>query len=60
MVVRHVVEASKPCGGREERIRIEVSVDFDGPRCPSANAAEGIVRESVIDIAKRLFFERGE
>lgn len=59
MVVRHVVDAERRAlGGAVERIRIEASVDFDGARQPSAQAAEAIVRESVVDIADRLFFKR--
>lgn len=60
MDVRQVVEASRRTGGGAfaERIRIEVSVDFDGAARMSAQAAEGVVRESVVDIAERLFYGR--
>ncbi len=59
MVVKQVVEASRaPYGGPAENIRIEVSVDFDGAARMSAQAAEGVVRESVVDIAERLFYGR--
>lgn len=59
MVVRHMVDAERRAdGGAVERIRIEASVDFDGAQRPSAQAAEAIVRESVVDIADRLFFKR--
>lgn len=68
MVVRQVVEASRaPYGGPAENIRIEVSdirievsVDFDGAARMSAQAAEGVVRESVVDIAERMFYGRDE
>lgn len=33
-------------------------MDFDGAQRPSAQAAKAIVRESVVDIADRLFFKR--
>lgn len=59
MVVTHVVDAERRAGGdASESIRIEVSVDFDGAQRTSAKAVEAIVRESVIDIAARLFFKR--
>lgn len=59
MVVKQVIEASRaPYGHPAESIRIEVSVDFDGAARMSAQAAEGVVRESVVDIAERLFYGR--
>ncbi|WP_204666810.1 hypothetical protein, partial [Enorma massiliensis] len=36
------------------------STDFDGAARMSAQAAEGVVRESVVDIAERLFYGRDE
>ena len=61
MIVRQVVEASRaPYGGPAENIRIEVSVDFDGAARMSAQAAEGVVREAVVDMAERLFYRREE
>lgn len=61
MVVTQVVEASRaPYRHPAENIRIAVSVDFDGAARMSAQAAEGVVRESVVDIAERLFYGRDE
>lgn len=60
MDVRHVVDADRRKAGSHERIRIEVYVDFDGAQRVSAQAAEGIAREAVVDIANRLFFKREE
>lgn len=61
MVVTQVVEASRaPYWHPAENIRIEVSVDFGGAARMSAQAAEGVVRESVVDIAERLFYGRDE
>ncbi len=59
MVVRHVVDAERNSGGGyAERIRIEVSVDFEGAPRMSAQAAEAVVRDAVVDMADRLFFKR--